>query len=120
MSYEFNDADAGIIKTVGFRCKTQAILLALIGVVNILNIIVNWEADNTTIMILIMIQGLLFIGAGIFFFRPSDNFENVDKTKGNDVGELMTGIRELSFGFLMLIIFIVLLVLIDIIVMFVS
>ena len=117
MSYEFNDTDARIIKTVALRCKTQAILLALIGVANILNIIVNWEADKITIMILIMIQGLLFIGMGIFFYRPADNFENVDKTKGDDVGELMTGIRELSFGFLMLVTFIAIMIVIDIVVL---
>ena len=117
MSYEFSDADASIIKKVALRAKTQAILLALIGIANILNIIINWEADNTTIMVFIMIQGLLFIGMGIFFYRPSDNFENIDKTKGNDVGELMTGIKELSFGFLMLIIFIALLIVIDVVIL---
>ena len=67
---------------------------------------------NITISLFIF---LLFMG--IFFYRPSDNFENVDKTKGDDVGELMTGIRELSFGFLMLVTFIAIMIVIDIVVL---
>ena len=37
--------------------------------------------------------------------------------KGNDIGELMNGVKELGFGFLMLGVFIGLLIVVDIIVM---
>ncbi|MHA2253112.1 MAG: hypothetical protein ACXAD7_22305 [Candidatus Kariarchaeaceae archaeon] len=110
--YEIPHEIAEDIKLSATTFIVQAILLALIGIVSGLTALGN---DETSKAFLMLIQAILFIIMGVVFFLPSDNFRRISATEGRDITELMTGFRELNFGFLFIIGSITGLVIIDII-----
>jgi hypothetical protein len=57
-------------------------------------------------MIVMIVQGILFIGMGLVFFPPSLNFRKVTTTKGNDIALMVSGLRRLKLGIMLIVIFI--------------
>lgn len=115
MTYEFNAEDSIIIKNVATRAVVQALLLGFGGFIALLVEVINADDNSTGIVVWLSIQAILQIGIGILFFRPSDNFRRVAITEGKDVEELMTGLKELSWGFKMIAIIVIVSFAIDII-----
>ncbi|MFX0093917.1 MAG: hypothetical protein ACFFBD_19415 [Candidatus Hodarchaeota archaeon] len=113
--YEFSEEQNRIIKGVSIRCITQCVLLASIGVLIFLMAIVNFfnGVNGLVITFSFVIQAICFVIMGVVFFRPADNLRNVVYTEGRDITEMMTAMRDLNGGFLVLIILIVITVIFD-------
>ncbi|MEM7118197.1 MAG: hypothetical protein AAF614_37565 [Chloroflexota bacterium] len=42
------------------------------------------------------IAGLIAVGVAYLMYQPLDNFKRITTTEGNDISELMTGLKELT------------------------
>ena len=91
MEYEFTDDENKSFKSL----YTSMIIVS--GVFTIFSIILFLSSfqKNDNLMFSRAITFLLF---GIILFFPTDNFLKITTTRGNDIGELMTGTKELAQG----------------------
>ncbi|MHA2251725.1 MAG: hypothetical protein ACXAD7_15280 [Candidatus Kariarchaeaceae archaeon] len=115
MTYEFSEEDGILIKKVGNKAIIQSVLLAVGGIIAIIIDFINPDDNKSIVVIWLVVQGLIQVIIGVLFFRPSDNFKRVATTEGKDIHELITGIKELSWGFKMIVYLVVVSIIIDII-----
>ena len=91
--YEFTDEENQSFKSL----YTAMILVS--GVFTIFSIILFLssfqKSDN-----LMFSRAITFILFGVILFFPTDNFNKIITTRGNDIDELMTGTKELANGFM--------------------
>jgi len=97
--YEFTSEQNKIIGHVALRCIVNAVLLALLGLVGLVGAIMSFGKAVPFLSIIGILYGIVFITIGVTFFRPADNFRRVTTTQGNDIAEVMTGLKELRGGF---------------------
>ncbi len=112
--YEFTREQNKIISNVALRCIVNAIAMSLLGVVNLIGAITTWGNVATFLSIVGLLYGVLFTVVGVAFFRPSDNFRRVTTTQGNDIAEIMTGLKELRTGFKVTSILIIVILVLDV------
>ena len=97
--YEFNKDESKIINATAIRCLTEGTLIIAMGIVKLI-IALNFISILGTIAAIV--QAILFIGMGAFFFPPYLNFRKVAVTEGSDISELMKGMKTLSILFLLI------------------
>lgn len=113
--YEFTSEQNKIIGHVALRCIVNAVLLALLGLVGLVGAIMSFGKAVPFLSIIGILYGIVFITIGVTFFRPADNFRRVTTTQGNDIAEVMTGLKELRGGFKLVSILIVVCLILDVI-----
>ena len=113
--YEFTPEQNKIIGHVALRCIVNAVLLALLGLVGLVGAIMSWGNAPPLLSIVGILYGIVFITIGVTFFRPADNFRRVTTTQGNDITEIMTGLKELRGGFKLVSILIIVCLILDVI-----
>ncbi|MHA1941363.1 MAG: hypothetical protein ACW97P_06525 [Candidatus Hodarchaeales archaeon] len=113
MTYEFRDEDANVIENVGNKAFFLALFFAFGGLILIIIAGINEDNYSNGIVFWLVLQGILQVAIGILFLRPSDNFTNVATTEGRDIEELMTGLKEMAWGFKMFVYFLLATVIID-------
>ncbi|MFW9998029.1 MAG: hypothetical protein ACFFD4_38660 [Candidatus Odinarchaeota archaeon] len=64
--------------------------------------------------IVLVIQASMFIMMGVVFFRPADNLRKIAKTEGKDITELMKALKDLSLGFLVLFLLVLVMIAMDV------
>ena len=96
-SHEFSEEENTIILSLAKRMKAVSLLLGLTGLIAIGNAIPA-VVSGSPAGIGGIIAGVFAIVQSIVFFRPTDNLANIVNTRGNDIGELMQGFRELATG----------------------
>ena len=114
MKYEFDPAEDKIINGVGIRGLLIGIILILIAVVNTIKISITSESINI-LFILTIIQNIILIMIAIAFILPFSDYRKLAKTKGKDIKEFMEGIQKMTFGFIIIIIAVLLSVITEII-----
>ena len=112
MVYEFDAEDSLVIKAVGLKALAIAILMSLGGLLQAVFTVIE-DRDHLFVLSLRLVQAVIQIIAGWIFLRPSDNLRRIHDTVGNDVEELITGIEEMSVGFLVAILLVFLSLLMD-------
>lgn len=112
--YEFTEQESRAIATVGVRGKLQSVLLGLYGILMLIPALLRWGEVPVVQSVLFIVWSLLFVFMGIVFYRPADNFKRVATTRGNDITEVMTGLREFNWGIGVLIVLISLSLVFDI------
>jgi hypothetical protein len=113
--YEFTPEQNKVIGHVALRCVVNAVLLALLGLVGLIGAIMSLGDATLLISIIGMLYGVVFIIMGVMFFRPADNFRRVTTTEGNDITEIMAGLKELRGGFKLVSSLIIALLILDVI-----
>ena len=113
--YEFTAEQNKVIGHVALRCVVNAVLLALLGLVGLIGALMSLGDGTPLISIVGILYGIVFITMGVMFFRPADNFRRVTTTEGNDITEIMTGLKELRGGFKLVSIMIILSLILDVI-----
>ncbi len=113
--YEFTSEQNKVISNVALRCKVNAVFLALWGLSSLLKTGLSWGDRVPLLSVVSIISGLVFVVMGVVFFRPSDNFQRVTTTEGNDITEVMTGLKELWGGFKLVSILIIVSLVLDVI-----
>ena len=113
--YEFTPEQNKIIGNVALRCIVNAVLLALLGLVGLVGAIMSWGNAAPLLSIVGILYGVVFITIGVTFFRPADNFRRVTTTQGNDIAEIMTGLKELRGGFKLVSILIIVCLTLDVV-----
>lgn len=112
--YEFTPEQNKVIGHVALRCIVNAVLLALLGLVGLVGAIMSLGDAALFLSIVGMLYGIVFITMGIMFFRPADNFRRVTTTEGNDIAEVITGLKELRGGFRLVSILIIVCLILDV------
>jgi hypothetical protein len=97
-AYEFSSEENIVILSLAKRMRAVSVLLGLTGLIAIGNAIPGLLNGGTPTGIGGLIAGAFAIVQSIVFFRPTDNLKNIVTTKGEDIAELMQGIRELAAG----------------------
>jgi len=85
------------------------ILFYVLGLVKIMN---AYDA-NITPALSYFINGILQFAIGISIIRSYDNFNNITKTEGSDIHELITALKDLNFAFKLTALFVVLVILLE-------
>ena len=98
-SYEFTEEQDKDISLLTSRMKILAIVMILSGIASLLGGILDDFLKLHYIMI-----GVIVIIVGITIYLPTDNFTKIVETKGQDISELMKGLKELNQGFNLIII----------------
>jgi len=99
MTYEFTESENVVFERVSMRLITQAILLYVGGLVNLVIAIFTVGDVAGWVTALIIFESFMELAIGTVFIRPSDNLRNIAHTSGNDISELMTGLKELNVAF---------------------
>ncbi|MBC8332761.1 MAG: hypothetical protein H8E28_12325 [Anaerolineae bacterium] len=97
--YEFTPQDDKIFKTLSRNMVILAALILLGGIATI----VQFAVDSPQITTLA--NGVAYCAMAIAFFLPTDNFRRISSTQGSDITELMTALREMDKGWLVMVIF---------------
>ena len=116
--YEFSEEHGRVIERVGGKVLILGILMALGGVVGIAIDIARIGTVPTLTSVASTIQSALFLVVGGVLLRPSDNLKRVATTKGKDITELMTALRELNWGTKAVIIVLLVMLILEVVQMF--
>lgn len=120
MSYEFNKEDNLVFSEFSLKILIIGILVTACGFFFLLYGIVSLGELETLQSITIILESVLFMGIGIVFILPNDNFKKIATTEDSDIPELMKGFKEFSTGFRWMSIFLVIIVVLDIILAIIS
>jgi hypothetical protein len=102
MSYEFTEDQNKIILNLAKFMKIASIITVFTGIIDMINAIIDASIYTG-------IYALLLITMGITFYFPLDNLTNIVKEEGSDIKELMQAFSEISKGFTIIIIILILL-----------
>ena len=102
MSYEFTEDQNKIILNLAKYMKIMSIIMVFTGLIDMILAIVDAS-------IYIGVYALLLIAIGITFYFPLDNLTNIVKEEGSDIKELMKAFSEISKGFTIIIILLIIL-----------
>ena len=97
MSYEFSAEEERVVNSFALKMTIIGALFGLLSIFLLIGVIVNKELRNTDRWFR-AILAILQIAIGGLLIYPGLNFRNVMRTEGNDIYELMTGIRKLKFS----------------------
>ncbi|MHA2249146.1 MAG: hypothetical protein ACXAD7_02235 [Candidatus Kariarchaeaceae archaeon] len=98
MSYEFTDNEAEQMWIFGNRLVIMTIVMAISGILGLFISMTNFgDMGNRDFVLFMEFIFLIFIA--IVLYRPSDNFTRIATSEGRDIQELMRGIKEFSFAF---------------------
>ncbi|MCH8908752.1 MAG: hypothetical protein IH840_16830 [Candidatus Heimdallarchaeota archaeon] len=109
MTYEFKDTEAKVIADVGIRGLVIGFLLIATGLLDGLGTLFSDVGSSEKA--LVVTKDIFIMLIGVLFLLPFDNLRKVDTTEGQDVKELMEGIRRLNvsllgmFAFLIVVLF---------------
>jgi len=81
--------------------KVYNSMILLSGIFTIFSLIVFYSALVKSDL-LVFTRGLTFILFALVLFFPTDNFKKIIETEGNDIAELMRGVKELGNGFFLM------------------
>ena len=81
--------------------KVYNSMILLSGIFTIFSLIVFYSALVQSDL-LVFTRGLTFILFALVLFFPTDNFKKIIETEGNDIAELMRGVKELGNGFFLM------------------
>ena len=104
MSYEFSKDDELIINSISMKGIFIAVILFILSAVDIFYILTSSEIKP--VYWAYLTQDVLQIGIGIAFLLPFNNFRNVVTTSGNDVEEILAGMEKMTFGFKLILLFV--------------
>jgi hypothetical protein len=102
MSYEFTEDQNIIIMNLAKFMKIMSIIMVFTGLVDMIIAIVGAS-------IYIGVYSLLLIAIGITFYFPLDNLANIVKEEGSDIKELMRAFSEISKGYTVIIVLLIIL-----------
>ena len=119
MTYEFNDEEAESVWLFGNYIMIASLIMALATIIGLLTFLPKY-ADLTFPDVVMILNFLFLIPIAIYLFRPSDNFKRIATTEGKDIPELMQGIEEFNYGFLITSILIALIGILNFILIFVK
>ena len=91
MEYEFTEEENKSIKSL----YTSIILIS--GIFTLFSIILFFSSFEKSDGLMFS-RAITFLLFGIVLFFPTDNFNKIITTKGNDIQELMIGTKELANG----------------------
>jgi hypothetical protein len=114
MKYEFTSDEDKIIEGVGIRGLLIGILLILVAVVNTIKNLIILENVNILFMLTIT-QNIIAVLVAIAFILPFYDYRTLAKTEGKDIKEFMEGIQKMTFGFIIIFISAILLVITEIV-----
>lgn len=97
MSYEFSAEEERVMNSFALKMTIIGALFGLLSIFLLIGIIVNKDLSNTDRWFR-AILAILQIAIGGLLIYPGLNFRNVMRTEGNDIYELMTGIRKLKIS----------------------
>ena len=103
MSYEFTRDEDKIIEGVGIRGFLIGLLLILVAIVNTIKNVLILETIDV-LFILTMVQNVVAVTVAIAFILPFYDFRTLAKTQGKDIKEFMEGIQKMTWGFIIIII----------------
>ena len=116
LSYEFSSEENKSFSRLANQILFNAslfmiggILFYVLGLVKIMN---AYDA-NITPALSYFINGILQFAIGISIIRSYDNFNNITKTEGSDIHELITALKDLNFAFKLTALFVVLVILLE-------
>jgi hypothetical protein len=96
--YEFTEEQNVVINGVNMRLIVQAILIAIVGALQLTTSIILFGDKSATFSILLIVQSIFIIMAGLVFIRPTSHLRMVTTTEGTDITEMMKGMKKLSFA----------------------
>ena len=99
MSYEFTDSEAEQMWIFGNKLVIVTIVMAITGILGLFISMINFGDMSTRDFVLFM-EFIFLIVIAIILYRPSDNFTRIATSEGRDIQELMRGIKEFSFAFI--------------------
>ena len=102
MSYEFTENQNIIIMNLARLMKIVSIIMVFTGLIDMIVAIIEASIYSG-------VYALLIITIGITFYFPIDNLSNIVKEEGSDIKELMQAFSEISKGFTIIIILIIIL-----------
>jgi len=85
--YEFSDGQNVVIRELAQKMQFVSYLLIAVGVLQILTILLGNVAG--------LIQGIIGISIGIWTNKAAGAFKQIVQTRGNDISNLMSALREL-------------------------
>ena len=102
MSYEFTEDQNKIILNLAKYMKIMSIIMVFTGLIDVVHAIVATS-------FYIGFYALLLFAIGATFYFPLDNLSNIVKEEGSDIKELMKAFSEISKGFTIVIILLIIL-----------
>jgi hypothetical protein len=101
--YEFNEEEEGVFKSLSNNMTIVVLLIGAAGIATIIIFAVGPLLPFTLNQLLLLIEGILYCVMAVAFYFPIDNFKRIVTTKGRDIDELMTGLKEFDKGVLVVI-----------------
>lgn len=114
MSYEFSSEDNELFTVFSQKIVIIGILTTASGFFFMLYGFFSFDDVDGMKGTALIIEGLLFMGIGIAFIRPNDNFKKIATTENSDINQLMTGLNEFSIGFKFMTIFLGIIIILDV------
>lgn len=103
MTYEFDDEEAEKLWIFGNQIMIVSAALFIIGVFGIVtNFLIMVRGAGTVETAFRLLEFAIVLGVSLLLFRPSDNFKRISTSQGRDIDELMIGIKEFNFAFLLI------------------
>ena len=112
--YEFTEDQNVIINGFSYRLIAQSLLFGVIGTIQFVAALLLIEQNSLSTSVLLILQAIFLFLIAPVFIRPSANLKLVTTTEGSDITEMMKGLKKLSFGFMMIIVLVVLAIVCDI------
>lgn len=100
-TYEFDENEAEIVWIFGNKISIASLLMMAGGVIGVTVGFIDAIKSETPLRgIVLLIEFLFLIVIGFILSRPSDNFKRIATSEGRDIPELIQGIKEFNFAFL--------------------
>ena len=113
VGYEFKEEENKIFRKLSRQIILNAFLFMLGGLFFYILAIVKIGANQITPAISFFLDGILQFAIGISIIRSYDNFNNITKTEGSDIRELLQGIRDLDVSFKLTAFIVVLVIIVE-------
>ncbi|MHA2033396.1 MAG: hypothetical protein ACXAD7_09040 [Candidatus Kariarchaeaceae archaeon] len=114
MSYEFSSEDNEVFSVFSRKIVILGALVIACGFFFMLYGLLSFSDVGGLKGTAIILESILFMGIGVVFIRPSDNFKKIATTENSDIPQLMTGLNEFSTGFKLMSIFLAIITIGDI------
>ena len=98
-TYEFNEQENKAFRKLSRQIFINSFLWMIGGLLFYVLAFVNIFNDEITAAISFFLDGILQFIIGLSIIRSYDNFNNITKTEGSDIHELIQGLRDLDVSF---------------------
>ena len=98
-NYEFTADENKVFSKLSRQIIFNSFLWMLGGILFYILAFVNISQAQVTPGISFLLDGILQFAIGLSIIRSYDNFNNITKTEGSDIKELLQGLRDLDVSF---------------------